>query len=361
MTGQAEMTGQADMSGRAGMTGLRDVEALVANIRGVHEAIRDAVVEACERQSIDELAAVVGDDAGDTLFAVDRLSEPVLLAHFEQLARQWPCLLVAEGLGEDGRRVLPAGTRERDVEIVVIVVPIDGTRGLMVQKRPAWVLTGVAPYRNGRETLADITVAVQTEIPLVKQNLCDTLWAIAGGGAHGVRFDRATRTRRPLALRPSRAASIDQGFGGVTRFFPGARAELAAIDDEVVEAVLGPTVAGRALAFEDQYISNAGQLYELVMGHDRWVAELRPLVEPLLAKRGRALGICSHPYDLSTELIAREAGVLVTDPWGNRLAAPLDVFTDVAFVAYANEAIRAQVDPPLRAALRSRGLLSEVA
>ena len=121
--------------------------------------------------------------------------------------------------------------------------------------------------------------------------------------------------------------------------------------------MLGPPVRGRALAYEDQYICNGGQLAELVMGHDRWVADLRPIVEPLLAKRGRALGICSHPYDLSTELIAREAGVVVGDPAGRRLAAPLDVFTDVAFVAYANEAIRSQVDPALRAALHARGLL----
>lgn len=339
------------------MTGLRDPEALVAGIRRVHEAIRDEVVAACERQSIDALSAVVGDDAGDTQFAVDRLSEPVLLARFEELARDWPCLLVAEGLGHDGRRVLPAGARADDVEIVVIVDPIDGTRGLMVQKRPAWVLTGVAPYRGGGETLADIALAVQTEIPLVKQHLSDTLWAIAGGGARGERFDRTSGTRRPLSPRPSRARSIDQGFGGVARFFPGARVELAAIDEEVVEAVLGPPVRGRALAFEDQYISNGGQLAELVMGHDRWVADLRPIVEPLLAKRGRALGICSHPYDLCTELIAREAGVIVTDPSGRRLSAPLDVFTDVAFVAYANDAIRSQVDPALRAALRARGLL----
>ena len=322
------------------MTGVRDPEALVAHIRRVHEAIRDEVVATCEQQSIEEMSAVVGDDAGDTVFAVDRVSEAVLLERFEELARQWPCLLVAEGLGQDGRRVLPAGTR-----------------GLMVQKRPAWVLTGVAPYRDGKETLADIVLAVQTEIPLVKQNLCDAMWAIAGSGAHGERFDRITGTRRPLPLRPSRATTIDQGFGGVTRFFPGARAALAAIDDEVVEAVLGPTVKGRAQSFEDQYISNAGQLYELTMGHDRWVAELRPLVEPLMARRGRALGICSHPYDLSTELIAREAGVIVTDPLGARLSAPLDVFTDVAFVAYANAAIQSQVDPALRAALRARELL----
>jgi len=226
-----------------------------------------------------------------------------------------------------------------------------------MQKRPGWILTGVAPYRGGGETLADIELAVQTEIPLVKQHLSDTLWAIAGRGARGERFNRTTGARQPFTPRPSRARSIEQGFGGIARFFPGARVELAAIDEEVVEAVLGPPVRGRALAYEDQYICNGGQLAELVMGHDRWVADLRPIVEPLLAKRGRALGICSHPYDLSTELIAREAGVVVGDPAGRRLAAPLDVFTDVAFVAYANEAIRSQVDPALRAALHARGLL----
>ena len=341
------------------MTRLRDPDALLARLRRVHEAIRDEVVSACERQSVDELSAVVGDDAGDTLFAVDRLSEAVLLAHFEELSRQWPCLLIAEGLGTDGRRLLPDGTRLEDVEIVVIVDPIDGTRGLMVQKRPAWILTGVAPYRDGRETLADITLAVQTEIPLVKQHQCDTLWALAGTGAHGERLDRISGVRRPLSLRPSRATTIAQGFGGVARFFPGARAELGAIDDEVVEAALGPTVKGRALCFEDQYISTGGQLFELIIGHDRWVADLRPLIEPLLARRGRELGICSHPYDLCTELVAREAGVLVTNPAGGLLDAPLDVFAEVAFVAYANEAIRAQVDPPLGVALRARGLLPE--
>jgi len=218
------------------------------------------------------------------------------------------------------------------------------------------VLTGVAPYRGGGETLADIGLAVQTEIPLVKQHLADQMWAIAGTGARAERLDRTTGARRPLTLRPSRATTILQGFGGLSRFFPGARAELGAIDDEIAERILGPPQRGRAQAFEDQYVSSAGQLYELAAGHDRWVADLRPVVEPLLRARGRALGICSHPYDLCTELIAREAGVIVTDPAGRRLAAPLDVFAEVAFVAFANDAIRAAVEPALRAALAARGL-----
>jgi hypothetical protein len=342
------------------VTALRDANRLLARIRGIHETIRNQVVASCETRPGDELAEVVGDDAGDTLFAIDRVSEEVLLAEFESLAEEWPLLLVAEGLGQDGRRVLPEGTRPEDVEIVVLVDPIDGTRGLMYQKRSAWVLTGVAafcPQGAKREaTLADIELAVQTEIPLVKQHLCDVLWAVASGGAHAERFNRLTGERRPLPLSPSRAQTIAQGYGGLSRFFPGARAELAAIDDAVVARVLGPSEKGRARAFEDQYISSGGQLYELMVGHDRWIGDLRPLVEPVLRARGEALGLCAHPYDLSTELIAREAGVIVTDEAGGRLNAPLDVFSELAWLGYANEAIRAQVEPALREALGEQGL-----
>ena len=80
-------------------------------------------------------------------------------------------------------------------------------------------------------------------------------------------------------------------------------------------------------------------------------------MEPLLARRGLALGICCHPYDVCTELIARELGVIVTDARGERLSAPLNVEADVAWVGYANGAVRGQVEPLLQRALRERGLL----
>src|SRR6185503_7687011 len=185
------------------------------------------------------------------------------------------------------------------------VDPIDGTRGLMYQKRSAWVLTGLAPNRGPATALRDVVLAVQTEIPLVKQHLSDTLWAVRGEGAQAERWNRLSGERAPLTLRPSTAGTIAHGFAQVSRFFPGGRAELAAIDDEMVAAVLGPVTPGKAQCFEDQYICSAGQLYELMAGHDRFVADLRPLMEGLLAGRGQALGICCHPYDLCTELIAR--------------------------------------------------------
>jgi hypothetical protein len=220
----------------------------------------------------------------------------------------------------------------------------------MYQKRPAWILTGVAPNRGERTSLRDVRVALQTEIPLVRQHLCDAFWAV-DGVVGGERLDRLTGARTPLAPRPSRAPSIDQGFGGVARFFPGGRAELAAIDDAVVARVLGPPPPGRALAFEDQYISTGGQLYELLVGHDRWIADLRPLV-------GEGM-LCCHPYDLCTESIARAAGVVVTDARGAPLDAPLDVHSDLAWVAFANAAIAERVGGALAAVLRERGLVTD--
>ena len=88
-------------------------------------------------------------------------------------------------------------------------------------------------------------------------------------------------------------------------------------------------------------------------------ADLRPLVETLLRRRGLALGICCHPYDVCTELIAREAGVQVTDEHGNPLSAPLSVEPDISWVGYANERIRREIEPLLGDALRRRGLMTD--
>ncbi len=337
-----------------------DVRALLGPLRRVHEEIRAAVVAACEeaeREQSAHLADVAEEEAeGDTIYAVDRVSEERLLQLFAtEIAPKWPLVLIAEGL-EGGKRILPEGTREEDAVWRIIVDPIDGTRGIMYQKRPAWILTGVAPNRGPETDLQDIALAIQTEIPLVKQHLCDAAWAVRGEGAHAERFNRLTGEASPLRLRPSRASTIAHGYAGVVRFFPGGREELAAIDEEIVIGALGPVKAGKASCFEDQYTSTGGQLYELMSGHDRFIADLRPLVEPVLASRGQALGICCHPYDLCTELIARELGVIVADPSGAPVRARLAIEPDVAWVGYANAALRAQMEPLLKRALRERGM-----
>ena len=67
----------------------------------------------------------------------------------------------------------------------------------------------------------------------------------------------------------------------MVRFFPGVRDVLAAIDDEIVRSALGPAQSGKAQCFEDQYTSSAGQLYELIAGHNRFTADLRAQMEPV--------------------------------------------------------------------------------
>ena len=334
---------------------IRDAGELLARLRAIHDAIRDAVLAACERSAAEQLATPLGNEGGDTIYAIDRISEKVLLEHFTDLALRWSCVLIAEGLGTTGQITLPLGTNPERAELRILVDPIDGTRGLMYQKRPAWILTGVAPNLGPATTLADIELALQTEVPLLKQHLSDTLW-VNDSQVEGERRDRISGQRVSLTPRPSQATTIAQGYGSIVRFFPGARDVLAAVDDSVAERILGPGQPGRALTFEDQYISTGGQLYELMIGHDRWIADLRPLVDAVLRERRRELGLCCHPYDLCTESIARAAGVIVTDACGERLTAPFDVSTDVAWIGFANAGLRDQVWPALREELRARGL-----
>ncbi|MCX6015026.1 MAG: inositol monophosphatase, partial [Chloroflexales bacterium] len=232
-------------------------------------------------------------------------------------------------------------------------------RGLMYQKRPAWILTGVAQYRGTRTNLRDITMALMTEIPLVKQHLCDTLWAIAGKSALATRFNRITKTTQPLPIRPSQATTILNGFGNIARFFPGERARLAAVDDMLTTQLLGEAPQGRALSFEDQYISTGGQLYEILMGHDRWLADVRPLLLPPEQRHGETPMLCCHPYDMCTELIAREAGVIVCKANGQPLDAPLDVHSGVSWVAIANIALAVRLLPALQNALQTHNMQLE--
>jgi hypothetical protein len=54
---------------------------------------------------------------------------------------------------------------------------------------------------------------------------------------------------------------------------------------------------------------------------------------------------------------ARAAGVVVTAARGRQLDAPLDTETDIAWIGYANDAIRRQIAPTLTALLEEHGLL----
>ena len=332
---------------------MRDVQSLLNLILALHGDVRDEIVAATERYGLDRMASIDRDDEGDTIYAIDVIGETIVTRIADALARERALVMVAEGLS-GGRRVYPSGADDAAAECYIIVDPIDGTRGLMYQKRSAWILTAVAPNRGPGTSLRDIELAVQTEIPLVKQHLSDQLWALRGGGSHARRHNRLTGKYLPIPLRPSAARSIAHGYATIVRFFPSARDELAAIDEAIVYGALGPHGPGKAHCFEDQYASTGGQLYELIAGHDRFIADLRPLLRPVLAARGLPPALACHPYDICCALIAEESGVIVTDPSGQTLDAPLNVEAEVAWAGYANTHIRAQIEPLLHQALRDR-------
>lgn len=323
----------------------------LAWLRRLGERLRDAVSAGLRVESVERLATVVGERGGDTIYRLDEHGEGALLALCEEWAREEPFLLVAEGL-EAGKRIFPSGADLERLAFTLIVDPVDGTRGLMYGKRSAWALLGVAPApRTGMwPTLADITLALQAELPTPRSALADTLWAVAGQGAYGETRDLRTGATAPFAPRPSAATTLAGGFASMVKFFPGIKAQTAALEEALFEALLGPPPGDVAQVFDDQYISSGGQLYELMTGHDRFIADLRPL----FTTGGRAVTLSAHPYDLGAELIAREAGVIVTDPWGRPLAAPLDTETPVAWVGYANTRLRDDIAPILRRLLRER-------
>ena len=158
------------------------------------------MIDACERQSTEQLAAVAAEESSDTIYRIDRVSEDVLVAGLEDVARDDPLVLDRRG-ARRGKRVLPRGASEQDCRWRVIVDPIDGTREIMYQKRSAWILTGVAPNLGDETRIRHIDLAVQTEIPVLKQHLSDQLWAARGQGTRAIRYDRVRQTQEPLVLR----------------------------------------------------------------------------------------------------------------------------------------------------------------
>ncbi len=233
-------------------TVIPDREELLDQIRAIHAGIRDAVVFATERQALEQLAEAVAEEGGDTIFAIDRVSESVILERFAALAERWPMVLIAEGLGESGGAVLPEGAPESAAALRVIVDPIDGTRGLMYDKRSAWALAGVAPNRGPATRLRDVEVAVMTELPTSKMGCGDVLWAVKGRGAHGERLEFRNGGSQPLALRPSQATGIDHGFASVASFFPGTKVLAAELMEHLVRHLVGPADVTKATVFDDQ-------------------------------------------------------------------------------------------------------------
>jgi len=323
---------------------LADPDAIVSALRDLQRRIRDVVV--ASRRAPD-LHAVSHESSADTIYKLDLLIEPVIEEFCEEWGRRTtPMVVVAEGIEPESGRVFPAGASEADAPIRIIMDPVDGTRGLMYDKRAAWSLAGAAPNKGAGTRLSDIEVAVMTELPTSKMAWGDVLWAIKGQGARGVRESVSSQDAgvetQDLILSPSRAQTLAHGFAMVSNFFPGTKVLASELMERLVLELMGPADVKRAMVFDDQYISTGGQFYELIVGHDRFNADLRPIFYEML---GQGEGLCCHPYDCATMLIAQEAGVTLTDGRGGALDGPMDVTSGLSWAGFANEALRRQGEP----------------
>jgi hypothetical protein len=175
--------------------------------------------------------------------------------------------------------------------------------------------------------------------------VADQLYAARGTGVRAETHDLRTGAVTQFVPRPSQAATLDGGFAAVSKFFPGAKELTARLEEAIFSEVLRPPASASPQVFDDEYISSGGQLYELLIGHDRFLADLRPLLSNAHEPIAR---ISCHPYDICTALIAEEGGVLITDSAGWPLSAPLDTHTPVAWVGNANDTLRALIEPALQ-------------
>lgn len=311
----------------------------------LQDHIRGVLLAARGRRGRD-FARVAGVSAADTIYAVDRISEDAILEWFERhWPRAWPLELVMEGL-EGEATTFPRGTPVARTVFKCILDPIDGTRNLMYDKRSAWILTALAPQRGARTHLGDLVVAAMTELPTSKMWRSDQLSAVRGRGVKVQACDVHTGRRRALRVRPSRARDFEHGFASIAKFFPEAKGLLGAVEEQLWRDLGLYAKRGGQLVFDDQYLSTGGQLYELIVGHDRMLGDLRPAA---YAKTGLgSASLCCHPYDICTALILQEAGGIVERPDGRPLRVPLDTTTPVAWMGYANPVLARRVRPVLR-------------
>jgi hypothetical protein len=67
---------------------------LLTPIRELHDLIREKVIVSFEGRDHESLSEIDSDLEGDTIYAIDRISESVILEFFEKLSKSDPLVIV---------------------------------------------------------------------------------------------------------------------------------------------------------------------------------------------------------------------------------------------------------------------------
>lgn len=321
----------------------------------IRTSARDAMGCALERGALSDVDRPVAQGAGDVTYGLDLPTEEVLSSWLTECARSGPLSLLTEDSGWRHMGPDPAG----GVPVTlpgfdhggprIIVDPVDGTRNLMADLRPAWTVLAFCPPGSAQPRLSEVNYGVLAEIPDSRAATWRWIHARRGGGSHLERHalaDGALEEQRPLVCddddRP------DHGYFPFFCFGHAMRPLLATISADFFERLATAEGADVRHCYDDQYISNGGQLALLALGTYRMIADLRAALGDLVGTDC----VSSKPYDCAGAiLVAREAGCVVLDEDGGALDFDLDTATPVSFVGFANQATRERLEPHLAAAL----------
>ncbi|MEO0651854.1 MAG: hypothetical protein AAFZ65_14355 [Planctomycetota bacterium] len=328
-----------------------------APVRDLCGRIRAATRESLARATVDgfdDLAAPQAAGAGDWAFGLDVPTERELDAWLEEQGRHGPLSLMTEDSGwrhrgpdgEGGLRELEGfdhgGPR-------IVVDPVDGTRNLMHDLRPAWTLVSFCGPGPGPPRLDDVVAGVISELPDSRGGAYRVFEGVAGGGCRMEerRLDDDVALRGgPVEVDASDRP--DQGYFPFFRYAPNLRAPIAALEATFLERLAEHEDAYTEHCFDDQYCCSAGQLVLTMLGRYRMVVDVRPLMADRLGLTTRP----SKPYDVAGAMLcAREAGCVVEHPLDEPLDFELDTATPVTFVAFHNAPTAARLRPHLHATL----------
>lgn len=322
----------------------------------VSEAARQDV-ETSHSGAFADLTRTAGMGEGDTTFGLDLEPERIVQAWAEGFAKSEPLSILTEDSGwrhlgpaSDGPGFRAVGGFDHGGPRVA-VDPVDGTRNLMYDLRSAWASIALVPPGPSTPRLSEVSLGCLRE--LVDSRGAEARLVVGKPNERYCRMEILAARGEPVVLRQGELScddsdQVDGGFFPFFRFHPDMREELAQIESSFFARLSKYEGADQSSIYDDQYISNAGQLLLLATSKYRMVADLRAFIA---RRRGRPT-ITSKPYDVAAAIpIARAAGCVVTHPDGSPLDFELDATTPVSFVAWANEPTRARLGPHLKATL----------
>jgi hypothetical protein len=319
---------------------------------GAHQHIRAGVRQALMQSTTADLAAVAAETQMDTLFRIDEIAEKSLFEYFDAHQSQTPPFLLV-GEFETGEAITFGKGEPR---YRVLFDPIDGTRWLMYAKNSGWILSGILPEKGEETRLAEVLFALQTEIPLLKHLYAETYWASPGRGAFHFHENLLTGEHTSAQVHARASKELLHGFVSFVNFFPYGKTVMAALEEDFLQIALAQKAFAAAPVFEDQHLSTAGQLHALWQGQLKLVVDVRPQLNRMWRAQNQPTFLCAHPYDLSTWLIAHEAGVVLLSPEGEAFDGPADAVSEIGWIGFTHAALAQRHLGQLLETLQRHGL-----